>query len=159
MTQTLKEELALADRCCAIIPHTAESRVLLLAGEQGWQLPEWPRDPEHDGSAAYRVNQTLAEQLGIRVHTLRCLRRAAHTEGGGARLFVYWMENASPDWQLPHGARWAPREELPSLAWASPDHRFFLPRPHHGLTRPLSGRSLGDGACAAARPRRTQRWR
>ena len=122
MTHTSQAEPPPPDRCCAIIPHRVEPRALLLSGEQGWRLPEWVRDTEHGWSAAHRVNQRMADQLGIGVAMLRCVRRGLTGDSASPKLYAYWMENRSPAWELPPGACWAAREELETLEWAMPEH-------------------------------------
>lgn len=93
-----------------IIPHPIELQVLVLAGEDGWSLPRFVPYEHHFGMVGH-INQTINEQLGLNVTTLRCFYEDYCSDTNtGCR--VYAMENHSLDWMLPQNTHWVKANEL-----------------------------------------------
>jgi len=96
-----------------IIPHPTELQVLLLAGEDGWSLPSFVPYEHHFGMVSH-INQSMKDQLGLNVTTLRCFYEDYCSDiNTGCR--VYAMENHSLDWILPTHAHWVKSNELDLL--------------------------------------------
>ncbi len=109
-----------------IIPHTSESRLLLLSGRDGWSLPCFVSEESHPGNVGH-INRAVGAQLGIKVTVLRCIYSAA-IPGVPREQRVYVLENHSPDQILPPGGRWVSRGELEGLVMAEHIHRPLLDR-------------------------------
>lgn len=93
-----------------IIPHPTELRALVLAGEEGWSLPNFVPYEHHFGMVGH-INQSMREQLGLHVTTLRCCYEDYCSETNiGCR--VYEMENHCLDWILPAHGCWLKPNEL-----------------------------------------------
>jgi len=78
-----------------IIPHPTELQVLLLAGEDGWSLPSFVPYEHHFGMVGH-INQSIKDQLGLNVTTLRCFYQD-YCSDTNTRCRVYAMENHSLD--------------------------------------------------------------
>lgn len=107
-----------------IVPHTTDPRVLLLSGESGWSLPHFVPDEHHFGVVGH-INQAMKNQLGIDVTALRCMRNDYDRETKHVYR-VYELENHSPSWTPPDGARWVGRDTLKDLVIDVPKHRPVL---------------------------------
>jgi outer membrane murein-binding lipoprotein Lpp len=100
-----------------IVPHTTESQVLLLKGENGWFLPHFVPYEHHFGMVGH-INQAMKTQLGLDVTTLRCFYEhySLRTNTG---FRVYAMENYSPGRTLLANMRWIEFQELEYLKFAN----------------------------------------
>ncbi|MCL1469157.1 phosphotransferase family protein [Argonema antarcticum] len=110
--------------CYTIIPHTTESKVLVLRVKDGWSLPHFVPAKNHFAHVGL-VNQAMHEQLGIDVTTLCCVYNDLDTESDRVnRVFV--IENHTPGWNPPAEARWIDKYELDNLPLTVPVHRDVL---------------------------------
>jgi hypothetical protein len=104
----------------SMLSHPREPRVLALAGEAGWALPE------HESAEAPAIRQSIRERYGLDVTLLGTV--AGHytdTEQEQAER-VLALESHGADTPLPAGARWIGRSELDRLTLAVPEHRPAL---------------------------------
>jgi len=106
------------DNYC-IIPHPREPRVLLLASNDGWSLPC------HAEIEPTAIAVAIRQQLGLEVSVLRCAYDCARDDPE-ARSRVYALENHSPAWSPPPGARWVGRAALRDLPLSVAEHRSVL---------------------------------
>ena len=104
----------------AIIPHTYENKILLIAIHVMWTLPS------HQVQEAPEINRAMREQFGLDVTTLGCVYDRYHDDEREDQQQVYMLENHSPEWKPPAHGQWVSREVLKSLALAVPDHRAVL---------------------------------
>lgn len=112
-------------RYYTILPEHGTSRVLLLPTEAGWTLPNWSMQEQRYWQSCDHINRAMLEMHGVHVTTLRCVR--VHSEPDtGQRERVHSLDNHSPDWQPPEGARWIGRDQLGSLPLAAQAHRALI---------------------------------
>jgi hypothetical protein len=107
-----------------LLSHSTVRKVLLVDGEEGWGLPRWTCGEALWWPNVGALNRAMREQLGVKVTTLRCVHAERGATKQGER--VYWMENHSPGWSPPAGARWIGREELEGLTLAQSGHSIYL---------------------------------
>lgn len=112
-------------RYYTILPEYGTSRVLLLPTKDGWTLPNWSTAEPHFWQTCDHVNRAMLEMYSIHVTTLRCMY-VYHDPETGLRQRVHSLDNHSPDWQPPEGARWIDRDGLVSLRLAVPAHRQLI---------------------------------
>lgn len=108
-----------------IIPHPAETRLLLREEGGGWLLPSF--EPEIKYLARVGQNNTwVHERLGLGCITLY----AAHVEDGthdtGRVDVTYVLQVRDRDWSPPGGYRWASRDELDGLGVSVPGQRAVI---------------------------------
>lgn len=108
----------------AIIPHATEPQVLLLSDENGWSLPHWAPGEQHF-SAANHINRAIRDRFGLDATVLRYVHYDSNPDTKEVRA-VYAMENHSPSWTPPAGARWIGRQALDEVKLAVPEHRHLL---------------------------------
>src|SRR4051794_38994499 len=108
-----------------VITHASEPRVLLLPGEAGWTLPHFQPGPTY-WSQGERTNQAMREQLGIHVTLLRTLYLSMDREAEQRPRMLNLVENHSPAWIPPEGARWANRAELANFSLEHEWQREYL---------------------------------
>jgi hypothetical protein len=103
----------------AIIAHPNAPRILLLAGADGWTLPDF------DATEPPAIIQAIRERLGVEAIVLRCVYDRARLEPE-AREQVYMLEVRSVEWAPPADTRWIGRAELSDLPLANPERRPIL---------------------------------
>jgi hypothetical protein len=103
----------------AIITHPDGSRLLLLAGADGWALPGF------DATEPPTIIQAIRERLGAETTVLRRVYDRARF-APEAREQVYALEVRSADWTPPTDARWVNRAELHAMTLANPARRPIL---------------------------------
>jgi hypothetical protein len=106
--------------CALLLPDATSRRVLLLpAPGGGWQLPRF-LSPEHHLGAVPPLRRAARALLGAEVTVRRCV---AQTIDPAARCLrrAYLLENHTPGWQPPAGARWVAAEAVGGLALPRPD--------------------------------------
>lgn len=126
-----------------IIPHPIEGKILIMPAGDQWTLPvfqpasSWT--PQIEALVA-----AMQEQLGIRVvvqnriHVI--IERAGDVRSAQA---LYAMQNLSPGWEPPEGARWVSEADLnslqfdPSLEWARPHILSWFAEERSGIVPPL----------------------
>lgn len=97
----------------ALICRPGGEDLLLIPDTPGgdWSLPWFRQKQRHFWQEVGHVNQAVADRLGLRAATLRCL----HTDYDPAQervRTVYALESLDPSWQPPAGARWATAQAL-----------------------------------------------
>jgi hypothetical protein len=117
-----------------LLPHACERRVLMLpdagAGSgatEGASLPHWIATEPQFWHVVGPINQQMRERFGVEATVLRCIDRSRDAETGD-RHRTYAMENHSPSWTLPAGARWVGEKELAELDLARPRDLALLQR-------------------------------
>jgi hypothetical protein len=103
----------------AIMAHPDKPCLLLLAGADGWTLPDF------DATEPPAIIQAIHERLGVETSVLRCVYDRARFEPD-AREQVYALEVRTADWTPPADARWVNRVELDALALANSARRPLL---------------------------------
>ncbi len=104
----------------ALIPHPIEPAVLLLNNIAGWTLPQ------HGAEDASDINSAMKEQLGFDTTVLYCAYDRYKDDEREEQHRVYVLENHSPDFPLPHNARWISKADLDTLVLAVADHHTVL---------------------------------
>ncbi len=100
-----------------LVPHPREPRLLILADGPAWTLP---RLGAWDAPA---IRAELAERFGLDATVLRNVYLPKRDDDAPQ---VTALENHSPHWTPPSGARWLARDELDSLPLALPEHRDLI---------------------------------
>lgn len=77
----------------------------------GWTLPWFQQKERHFWQEVSHVNQGVADLLGLRAVTLRCLHTDYDPTLDRVRT-VYAVEQVDVDWSPPHGARWISTSDL-----------------------------------------------
>jgi hypothetical protein len=103
----------------AIIAHPDKPRLLLLASDDGWELPRF------DATEPPGIIQAIHERLGIETLVLRCVYDRARFDPE-AREQVYALEVRSAFSTPPADARWVNRAELQTITLATPARRPIL---------------------------------
>jgi hypothetical protein len=107
-----------------VLPHPTRAQVLVLAGEQGWQLPRLVMS----GVAFWQIEQIRQEvrqQLGLSTTVLRVL--AAHYDDEQHQAaFTFVLENHTSLRQPVDPALWVGRTELNGMTWAVPQQAALL---------------------------------
>lgn len=104
----------------AIVPHTGENKIFLIAVNDMWTLPG------HQAREALDINRAMRAQYGVDVTTLGCIYDRYHDEEREDQHQVYALENHSPAWQPPLHGQWVSREALSALTLAVPEHCVVL---------------------------------
>jgi hypothetical protein len=107
--------------CYLIIPHPAEPRVLLLAGEAGWALPSLSIEVDGWHEELRLLRQAVREQFGVDA-TVLCSIVVRSDEAANQADTIYMLENHSPDW-APAVGQWFDRRQLAQLTVALPEQR------------------------------------
>ena len=102
-----------------LIRHPADERLLLLADGDGWTLPWFRRKQRRFWQEVAHINAAVAEMLGLRAVTLRCLE--THYDAAEDRVHsLYALESLDPQWTPPAGSRWADAADLDAISLAQP---------------------------------------
>ena len=97
----------------AVLPEPGGRRFLVVDGEGGPELP-WVEAALPYLPRVYQINDALRERFGVEATTLYCAYY--HKDAvRHRRTGLYVMENHSPGWSPPEGARWAGEEVVPEL--------------------------------------------
>jgi hypothetical protein len=97
-----------------IVPHPSEASVLALASDGGLALPRVPIKRIWKTDLG-QICVELKERLGVATAVLRTATYIEDETQHQAHI-TYMLENRSPGWQPPAGARWISRPELHELA-------------------------------------------
>lgn len=117
-----------------IIPHLAENRVLLAAGDEGLEPPACPPHWEHF-SIVQPLNEFVRGHYGLEVVT--GYRAAVYPSGASGQIVqVYAMDNLSSDPAPPPGMDWYTLEQIDPRALARPELLLILREWFTGQGRP-----------------------
>jgi len=112
----------------ALIPHPLAAQVLLIAQSDGWALPHLQTE-DYDLLAGAPFCRHLQAQLGLSLTQLRVAAIHVYSLPSGQWRWLWALialENHSPGWTPPAGARWVDRTALADLTLAQPEHREFI---------------------------------
>ena len=118
-----------------ILPHATDLRALLvpaadaaLDGDRDiYALPALTPDGEHRWQDVAHLNRAARSKWRADVTVRRCVHTrldSVGTNGDRRRVSVYELENHSPSWAAPDGARWVASADEVDLA--SPEQRVWL---------------------------------
>src|SRR5205823_3127564 len=102
----------------ALIPHSTQPEVLLLAEGNSWTLPR------HHFNEAIDIHQAMRTQLGLDVTVLDAVYDRFKGEREEKHI-IYATDNHSLRWS-PQNARWVGRESLAELSLVVPEHQAVL---------------------------------
>jgi Phosphotransferase enzyme family len=106
-----------------VILHSAEPRILMLAGADGWSLPLVRLTGEEFHEDLVRIRQALREDLGVDTIMLRCLRMDIDRQTKQADFIYVLEQHGAP---APALGPWVEITELSKLRLAIPDHRHVI---------------------------------
>jgi len=119
----------------ALIPHPLAAQVLLIAQSDGWALPHLQTE-DYDLLAGAPFCRHLQAQLGLSLTQLRVAAIHVYSLPSGQWRWLWALialENHSPGWTPPAGARWVDRTALADLTLAHVVGLAVVPvrrRPH-----------------------------
>ncbi|MEO8393287.1 MAG: aminoglycoside phosphotransferase family protein [Chloroflexota bacterium] len=99
-----------------ILPHPTEARILALAHDSGWTLPQLqPEGDLDDVFDFFRFGMKTESVLGCTVRALYCPYVDQANDAHGHR-FVFVLETRDPAFQPPGNERWIGSDEINDLA-------------------------------------------
>ncbi|HJZ45591.1 MAG TPA: hypothetical protein VKE41_00425, partial [Roseiflexaceae bacterium] len=110
--------------CYLIIPHPAESRVLLLPDTAGWSLPQVHVNVEGAQDEMHLLRPAIRERFGADVTGLRRVYTQVDDQAQRADV-IQFLENHSAVTNISAG-KWFSREQLAELALVRPEQRGFM---------------------------------
>jgi hypothetical protein len=126
-----------------IIPHPIEGKILIMPAGDEWTLPLF-QPPSSWTPQIEVLVAAMQEQLSIRVVVQYCIHVTIERAGDvRSAQAIYAMQNLSPGWEPPAGARWVSEAEFdslqldPSLAWARPHILSWFAEERSGIVPPL----------------------
>ncbi len=126
-----------------IIPHPIEGKILIMSAADAWTLPVFQPTSSWTPQIEALV-AAMQEQLGIRVVVQYCIHATIERAGDvRSAQAIYAMQNLSPGWEPPEGARWVSEDEIdslqldPSLEWARPHILSWFAEETSGIVPPL----------------------
>ncbi len=113
------------------VPDETSTHLLLLPDGQNWTLPRFILHDQYNH--LYRLSRQIHDQFTADMVILRTLDNQINKETN--RVNALWlMENRTPDWHLPQGARWIDRAGLAELTLTDEWLRPTLETTLAGLT-------------------------
>lgn len=106
----------------ALLPQPEAQRLLLLRDGEGYALPHIEHSEPAFWQSVEIVHRLIHERMGLNVTTLRCLK-ADYSKTNNRILRYYALENHSPDWTPPQGAKWVSHREINNLTLTQPEER------------------------------------
>lgn len=116
-----------------IIPQGDDARVLLLPSPQGWALPQFTLTRMYID--LHLLQRAIRARYGAEMTVLRWIENR-EDEAQKTVHGLWLMENHTPDWTPPEGARWIDGAELAALPLADEAQRAPLLRTLDELAQP-----------------------